>query len=103
VIDVIEAVKEADASLGTYVLVLRGDARALAGPDSFTPEARAWLDAHAPEARLARVSVMLSPYPGAPPQPRTLSVAAFADGRQLAAFATTWTADPLEDEETERA
>jgi hypothetical protein len=98
VIDVIEAVKQAEPSLGPYVLVLRGDARALSGPDSFTPEARAWLDAHAPDARLAQVPVMLSPYPGAPPAPRTLTVAAFADGRQLAAFATAWTADPLDDE-----
>lgn len=97
-IDVIEAVKEAEPTLGTYVLVLRGDARALAGPDSFTPEAQAWLDAHAPGARLARVTVMLSPYPGAPPAARTLSVAAFEDGRQLAAFATAWTADPLDEE-----
>ncbi len=97
-IDVIEAVKEAEPTLGTYVLVLRGDARALSGPDSFTPEARAWLDTHAPDARLARVPVMLSPYPGGPPAPRTLTVAAFADGRQLAAFATAWTGDPLDDE-----
>ncbi|GJD33211.1 hypothetical protein [Methylobacterium aerolatum] len=96
-IDVIEAVKEAEPTLGSYVLVLRGDARALAGPDSFTPEAKAWLNAHAPEARLVRVSVSLSPYPGAEPQPRTLSVAAFADGRQLAAFASTWTGDPIEE------
>jgi hypothetical protein len=98
VIDVIEAVKEAEPSLGPYVLVLRGDSRALAGPEAFTPEAQAWLDAHAPGARLVRLTVPLSPYPGAPPAPRTLSVAAFADGRQLAAFATAWTGDPPEDE-----
>ncbi len=96
-IDVIEAVKQAEPTLGSYVLVLRADARALAGPERFTPEAQAWVDAHAPEGRLVRVSVMLSPYPGAEPQPRVLSVAAFADGRQLAAFASTWTGDPIED------
>ena len=98
-IDVIAAVKEAEPSLGPYVLVLRGDARALSGPESFTPEAQAWIDAHAPEARLARVSVLLSPHPGAVPAPRTLSVAAFKDARELAAFASTWTADPIEEEE----
>lgn len=98
-IDVIEAVKQAEPSLGAYVLVLRGDARALAAPDQFTPEAQAWLDANAPGARLAQVSVMLSPYPGGAPAPRALSVAAFADSRQLAAFATAWTADPIEDDE----
>ncbi len=97
-IDVIEAVKEADPSLGTYVLVLRGDARALAGPDRFTPEAQAWIDAKAPGAKLVQVPVMLSPYPGGAPTPRTLSVAAFADSRELAAFATAWTSDPIEDE-----
>jgi hypothetical protein len=98
VIDVIQAVKEAEPTLGPYVVVLRGDARALSGPDRFTPEAQAWLDTHAPGARLAQVAVLLSPYPGAPPAARTLTVAAFADGRQLAAFATAWTGDPPEDE-----
>ena len=96
-IDVIEAVKAAEPTLGSYVVVLRADARALSGPEGFTPEAQTWLDAHAPEARLVRVSVMLSPYPGAEPQPRALTVAVFADGRQLAAFASTWTGDPIED------
>ncbi len=98
-IDVIEAVKEAEPTLGTSILVLRGDARALAGPESFTPEAQAWIDANAPGARLVRVLVMLSPYPGGEPAPRTLSVAAFKDARELAAFASTWTVDPIEDEE----
>jgi len=100
VIDVIEAVKKAEPTLGPYVLVLRGDARALAAPDRLSPDAQAWIDAHAPGARLAQVGVMLSPYPGASPAPRTLSVAAFADSRQLAAFATAWTADPLDEDET---
>lgn len=98
-IDVIEAVKEAEPTLGSYILVLRGDARALAAPDRFSPEAQAWLDAHAPGARLAQVDVMLSQFPGATPAARTLSVAAFADSRQLAAFATVWTADPLDEDE----
>ena len=102
-IDVIEAVKEAEPSLGPSIIVLRGDARALAAPDRFTPEAQAWIDANSPGGRLARVEVMLSPYPGAEPAPRTLSVAAFADARQLAAFATAWTADPIEDEDEDEA
>jgi hypothetical protein len=33
------------------------------------------------------------------PAERDVSVAAFADARQLAAFATTWTGDPLSDAE----
>lgn len=98
-IDVIEAVKEAEPALGPYVLVLRGDARALAAPDRFTAEAQAWLAANAEGARLAQVEVMLAPYPGGTPAPRTLSVAAFADSRQLAAFASAWTADPLDEDE----
>ncbi|MCJ2014646.1 hypothetical protein [Methylobacterium sp. J-076] len=98
-IDVIEAVKKAEPALGPYVLVLRGDARALAAPDRFTPEALAWIEANAPGGRLAQVDVLLSPYPGAPPAARTLTVAAFGDSRQLAAFATAWTADPLDDED----
>lgn len=97
-IDVIEAVKKADPSLGPYVLVLRGDARALAAPDRFTPEAEAWIAEKAPGGRLTQVEVLLSPYPGAAPVPRALSVAVLADSRQLAAFATAWTADPIEDE-----
>ncbi|MDP4023664.1 hypothetical protein Q8W71_13575 [Methylobacterium sp. NEAU 140] len=93
-IDIVKAVQEADPSLGSYVLVLRGDARALAGPERFVPEAADWIAAHAPGARLARVRVMLSPYPGGTPAEREVSVAAFADARQLAAFATAWTGDP---------
>jgi len=95
VIDIVKAVQQADPSLGTYVVVLRADARALDGPDRLTPEAQAWIDANAPGGRLARVRVLLAPYPGAVPAERDVSVATFADARQLAAFATTWTGDPL--------
>ena len=94
-IDIVKAVQQADPSLGTYVVVLRADARALDGPDRLTPEAQAWIDANAPGGRLARVRVLLAPYPGAMPVERDVTVAAFADARQLAAFATTWTGDPL--------
>jgi hypothetical protein len=97
VIDVVKAVQEADPSLGTRVLVLRPDARALDGPERFTPGALAWIEAHAPGARLARVRIRLSPYPGAEPAEREVSVAAFADARQLAAFAAAWTGDPGEE------
>lgn len=98
-IDIVKAVQQADPSLGTYVVVLRADARALDGPDRLTPEAQAWIDANAPGGRLARVRVLLAPYPGAMPAERDVSVAAFTDARQLAAFATTWTGDPLSDAE----
>ncbi|QEE42098.1 MULTISPECIES: hypothetical protein [unclassified Methylobacterium] len=98
-IDIVKAVQQADPSLGTYVVVLRADARALDGPDCLTPEAQAWIDANAPGGRLARVRVLLAPYPGAVPAERDVSVATFADARQLAAFATTWTGDPLSEVE----
>ena len=94
-IDIVKAVQAADPSLGTYVIVLRADARALDGPERFTPDAQAWIDANAPGGRLVRVQVLLAPYPGAMPAARDVSVAAFADARQLAAFATAWTGDPL--------
>lgn len=98
-IDIVKAVQQADPSLGTYVVVLRADARALDGPERLTPEAQAWIDANAPGGRLARVRVLLAPYPGAIPAERDVTVAAFADARQLAAFATTWTGDPLPEAE----
>ena len=93
-IDVVAAVRAADPSLGTYVLVLRPGSRALDGPERFSPEAAAWIAGHAPGARLARVRALLAPYPGAMPAERVVSVTAFADGRELAAFATAWTGDP---------
>lgn len=98
-IDIVKAVQQADPSLGTYVVVLRADARALDGPERFTPEAQAWIEANAPGGRLARVRVLLAPYPGAIPAERDVTVAAFTDARQLAAFATTWTGDPLPEAE----
>lgn len=98
-IDIVKAVQQADPSLGTYVVVLRADARALDGPERLTPEAQAWIEANAPGGRLARVRVLLAPYPGAIPAERDVTVAAFTDARQLAAFATTWTGDPLPEAE----
>ncbi|SFI04585.1 hypothetical protein [Methylobacterium brachiatum] len=98
-IDIVKAVQQADPSLGTYVVVLRADARALDGPERLTPDAQAWIDANAPGGRLARVRILLAPYPGAMPAERDVTVAAFADARQLAAFATTWTGDPLPEAE----
>lgn len=94
-IDIVKAVQEADPGLGTYVIVLRSDSRALDGPERFTPEAQAWLATNAPGGRLARVTIQLAPYPGAAPAARAVTVAAFAEARELAAFATTWTGDPL--------
>lgn len=98
-IDIVKAVQGAEPTLGSYVLVLRGDSRALDGPDRLTREAEAWIAGRAPGARLARVDVLLAPHPGAMPALRTVSVAAFADARQLAAFATAWTGDPVTEED----
>ena len=97
-IDIVKAVQQADPSLGTYVIVLRSDSRALDGPDHLTPEAQAWLAANAPGGRLARVRILLAPFPGAGPAERDVTVMAFAEARELAAFATSWTGDPLTDE-----
>lgn len=92
-IDIIAAVRGADPSLGTYVLVLRPESRALDGPKRFSREAETWIARHAPGARIAQVGVLLAPHPGAMPTERVVSVAAFRDGRELAAFATEWTGD----------
>lgn len=98
-IDIVKAVQAQDPSLGTCVIVLRSDSRALADPERLTPEAQAWIDERAPGARLVRSTIILAPYPGAVPAERTVSALAFADARQLAAFATAWTADPEPDDE----
>jgi len=103
VIDVVKAVQEADPSLGSYVIVLRGDSRALAAPDRLDDAAAAWIAAEAPEARLTQVSVALAPYPGAAPTERTVTVLAFPDARRLAAFATAWTVDPEPEEDAPAA
>lgn len=97
-IDIVKAVQEADPGLGTYVIVLRGDSRALDGPERLTADAQAWLAAHAPGGRLGRVTIRLAPYPGAAPAERAVTVLAFAEARELAAFATAWTGDPLPEE-----
>lgn len=98
-IDIIKQIQAANPGLGTTIIVLRSDSRALADPATLTPEARAWRDANAPGARLSRETVLLAPYPGAAPAERTVTVLAFADARQLAAFATAWTGDPIGDED----
>ncbi|MGE7153388.1 hypothetical protein ACQKJ1_06590 [Methylorubrum rhodesianum] len=99
-IDIIKQIQEANPALGTTIIVLRPDSRALADPATLTPEAKAWLDAHASGARLSQETVMLAPYPGGAPTQRTVTVLAFADARHLAAFATAWTGDPtLDDDE----
>jgi hypothetical protein len=103
-IDIVQAVQQRNPALGSYVLVLRGDSRArdVADPSRLSAEAEAWLAAHAPGAKLSEEKVLLAPYPGGMPAERAVTVLAFADARHLAAFATTWTADP-EPEETEAA
>ncbi|AWN35539.1 hypothetical protein [Methylobacterium radiodurans] len=102
-IDIVKAVQEADPSLGSYVIVLRSDSRALAAPDRLTDAAAAWVAAQTPEARLAEVTIALAPYPGAAPAERTVTVLAFPDARGLAAFATAWTADPEPEEDAPAA
>ncbi|GBU20006.1 MULTISPECIES: hypothetical protein [Methylobacterium] len=92
-IDIVKLVQAKNPALGAYVLVLRADSRALAAPDRLTEEAAAWMEARTPGARLVRESVLLAPFPGGVPAERTVSVLAFRDAQQLAAFATTWTGD----------
>ena len=98
-IDIIKQLQGANPSLGTTIIVLRADSRALDGPERLTPEAQAWIDASAPGARLSVETVLLAPYPGATPAERRVTVLAFADARHLAAFATAWTADPIDADE----
>jgi hypothetical protein len=94
VIDIVQAVQAADPGLGTRVIVLRPDSRALATAEALVPEAEAWIAENAPGARLVRKTILLAPYPGAMPAEREVTVMAFAEAQHLAAFATAWTADP---------
>ncbi len=94
-IDIIQQVQAGNPSLGSTIIVLRADSRALAAPDRLTPEAEVWIAEKAPGARLSRERVMLAPYPGAEALERHVTVIAFAESRHLAEFATTWTGDPL--------
>lgn len=98
-IDIIKQIQSANPGLGTTIIVLRSDSRALADSATLTPEAQAWLDANAPDARLSQETVMLAPYPGGAPAEREVTVLAFSDARHLAAFATAWTADLIPDED----
>ncbi|MCJ2037432.1 hypothetical protein ACFZ8E_21420 [Methylobacterium sp. HMF5984] len=93
-IDIVQAVQAADPGLGTRVIVLRPDSRALATAEALVPEAEAWIAENAPGARLVRKTILLAPYPGAMPAEREVTVMAFAEAQHLAAFATAWTADP---------
>ncbi|WP_342149964.1 hypothetical protein [Methylorubrum sp. SB2] len=98
-IDIIKQLQEANPSLGTTIIVLRADSRALSDPATLTPEAQTWIAEMAPDARLSQEKILLAPYPGAAPAERTVTVLAFSESRHLAAFATAWTADPIEDED----
>lgn len=93
-IDIIQQLQAGNPALGSTIIVLRADSRALDGPERLRPEAQAWLDAKAPGARLSRERVWLAPYPGAEPLAREVTVLAFKESRHLAEFATAWTGDP---------
>lgn len=99
-IDIVQAVQQRNPGLGSYVLVLRGDARArdASDPSRLSADAEAWLAAHTPGARFSEEKILLAPYPGAMPADRTVTVLAFANAQHLAAFATAWTADPEPEE-----
>ncbi|GEP08761.1 hypothetical protein [Methylobacterium gnaphalii] len=94
-IDIIQQLRGSNPSLPSTIIVLRADSRALADPETLTPEAQAWIEGHAPGARLSRETVLLAPYPGAAPAERKVTVLAFQDSRHLAGFATAWTGDPI--------
>lgn len=95
-IDLIKMLQERNPALGRFIIVLRGDSRVRdpTDPERLSPEARAWIEANAPGARLSDETVLIAPYPGGMPAERTVTVLAFAEARHLAAFATVWTADP---------
>ncbi|MCE4223707.1 hypothetical protein HCU64_08095 [Methylobacterium sp. C25] len=94
-IDIIQQLRGSNPSLPSTIIVLRADSRALADPETLTPEAQSWIESQTPGARLSQEKVLLAPYPGAPPAERKVTVLAFQDSRHLAAFATEWTGDPL--------
>jgi len=98
-IDIIKEIRGRNPALPSTIIVLRPDSRALDAPDRLNPEAQAWIDREAPGASLSRETVLLAPYPGGMPAERTVSVLAFGDARQLAAFATAWTGDPIPEDE----
>ncbi len=98
-IDIVKQVQARNPALGSALIVLRADSRALDGPEQLTPEARDWITREAPSARLTRETVSLAPYPGGTPIERIVTVISFANARELAAFATAWTADPLTEDE----
>ncbi|WP_019905491.1 hypothetical protein [Methylobacterium sp. 77] len=100
-IDIIQGLQQRNPTLGPYLLVLRSDSRARdpSDPARLCAEAEAWIAEKAPGARLSQETVLIAPYPGAMPAERSVSVMAFKDAMQLAAFATVWTVDPEPDEE----
>ena len=92
-IDIIQGLQQRNPTLGPYVLVLRSDSRARdpSDPARLCAEAEAWIAEKAPGARLSQETVLIAPYPGGMPTERSVSVMAFKDAMQLAAFATAWT------------
>jgi hypothetical protein len=91
-IDIVQTLRDQHPDLGPYVVALREPTRVVEDgePLRLTPEARGWLDRHAPGARVVRREVRL-PGPDGEPRTRALAVAAFASARELAAFALEWT------------
>ncbi|KQP06855.1 hypothetical protein [Methylobacterium sp. Leaf93] len=100
-IDIIQGLQQRNPTLGPYVLVLRSDSRARDPSDTarLCAEAEAWIAEKTPGARLSQETVLIAPYPGGMPTERNVSVMAFKDAMQLAAFATAWTAEPEPDDE----
>ncbi|KAA2236031.1 hypothetical protein [Salinarimonas soli] len=90
-IDIVKSLREQHPDLGPYIVALRADSAVVAGvePPELTGEARAWMDAHAPQGRLVRRMVRLHGSAGA--EERAILVAAFPDARALSAFALAWT------------
>lgn len=101
-IDIIKGLQQRNPALGPYLIVLRSDSRArdASDPSTLSPEAEAWIAEKTPGARLSEETVLTAPYPGAMPTERTVTVLAFRDAMQLAAFATAWTGDPEPEDET---
>ena len=99
-IDIIQQVQAANPALGSKIIVLRADSRALSAPDRLSAKAQAWLAEKAPGAKVSRETVLLAPYPGAEPHARAVTVLAFEESQHLAAFAGVWTGDVPAGDET---
>ena len=89
-IDIVRILREQHPDLGPYVLALR-DRSGLEADGALVAEVRDWASVEAPSTAFSRRLVTYAPFPGLPPEDRSLGIVAFANAAELARFATRWT------------